>query len=93
MVNPAFMNQSGTIGVIFTAFTLNVSGSEFVTLLGIIVFLLALFFMFRIPVEATIILILPIFLIFMAFSGEFLGLGLAFLMYLGFLLAKNYFIN
>jgi hypothetical protein len=88
-----FFNSTGTIGVIYTAFTQNVSGSELLTLVGIIILIVLFFLMFRIPVEATVVLVLPIVLIFMAFSGNILPLGLAFLLYVGGLLAKNWLIG
>jgi hypothetical protein len=88
-----FINDTGTIGVIYTAFTQNVTGSEVLTLIGIIIMLVLFFMMFRLPVEATIVLVLPIVLIFMAFSGNILPLGLAFLLYVGGLLAKNWLIG
>lgn len=85
-----FVNYTGTIGVIYSAFTQNVTGSEFLTLLGIIIMIMLFFMLFRIPIEATAILILPIVIIFMSFSSDILGIGLALLMYLGLLFAKNF---
>ena len=84
-----FINQTGTIGVIMGAVTNNITGSYFITLLGLMVIILLFFMVFRLPVEATVIFILPLCLVFMAFYGEFLVIGGLLLMYLGFLIAKN----
>ena len=89
----AFINDTGTIGIIYNAATTNITGSEFLTLLGLIVLIIIFFTMFRIPMEMTAIFVLPLMLIFMAYSNNFFAIGGVFLIYLGFLVARNYFIN
>lgn len=88
-----FINQTGTIGVIFEAITNNVTGSVYLTLLGLMIIIILFFMLFRVPIEFTAILILPMCIIFMSFYGEFLVVGLTLLMYIGFLVAKNFFIR
>lgn len=88
-----FINHTGTIGIIYDSATQNITGSEFLTLLGLIVMIIIFFLMFRIPVELTAIFVLPLLMIFMAYSNNFFAIGGVFLIYLGMLVAKNYFIN
>jgi len=85
-------NETGTIGIILKAATMNITGSEFLTYLGIILLVITFFLIFRIPIEATAVLIMPLLLVLMAFSGNLLAIGGAFLIYLGILLAKNFII-
>ena len=92
MVVQNFINESGTIGIIFTSFTNNVSGSSYLTLMSIILLVIVFFMIFRLPVEATAILILPMILIFVAYSGDLIGIGMVALLYVGFLFAKNFII-
>jgi hypothetical protein len=88
-----FINQTGTIGVIYTAATQNITGSEFITLLGLIIIIMAFFMLFGLPIEATAIFILPMLIIFGVYSQELIAtLGLA-LIYLGIIFAKNFFIG
>ena len=87
-----FINSTGTIGIIYQAVNTNITGSDFLTLLGLM-FIIMLFFMsFRIPLEATAILILPLLIIFMAFNNDIFAVGGLVLIYLGILFAKNYFL-
>lgn len=88
-----FINQTGTIGTIYINATQNITGSEFLTLLGIIILIIAFFLMFQIPIEATLILIMPMLTIYAVISNDLVGfLGLT-LLYLGILFAKNFFIT
>jgi hypothetical protein len=88
-----FINQTGTLGVIYQAATQNITGSEFITLLGLIILIMAFFMMFGLPIETTTILILPMLIIFGVYSQELIAtLGLV-LIYLGIIFAKNFFIG
>ena len=87
-----FMNNSGTIGVIYTAFTNNVTGSEFLTLLFIMIFVIGAFMIFRLPMEISILFTLPLVLIMAAYSGEFYAAVGLILLYAGVLLAKYYWV-
>jgi predicted RND superfamily exporter protein len=88
-----FINETGTIGVIYNAVTNNITGSEFLTLLGLILIILLLFLTFRVPIEISAIIILPMLLIFMAFNNSIWAAGGLLLIYLGVLFFKNFFIN
>ena len=89
MVN--YINETGTIGVIYQAININITGSDFLTMLGVTLFIMFCFFLFRIPVEASVILIMPILFIFMAFSSNFLAIVGVMIIYMVILLVKNWF--
>lgn len=89
-----FINQTGFMGELFLNFTTYVSGSSFLTLLAIMILLLGLLTMFRVPIEASLILLLPVILVFMAWSaGGFLAVGGVVIILLGILLAKNWIVR
>ncbi len=89
----AFMNLTGSIGTVYTAINTNITGSEFITLLACIILILMFFMAFRTPIEASVILVLPLILIIMAYTSNLYALGAVILMYIGVLVAKNYLIN
>jgi hypothetical protein len=84
-----------TTGIIYSwmyAMTVNVTGSFFLTTLVIALFLIAFCMFFKIPVEFTAIILLPIHLAFLACVGaDWLSIGGTLLIYLGILLGKNFF--
>jgi len=88
-----FVNESGIISVLLVNATNNLTGDIFLTLLGLVIIIIAFFLMFRIPVELTAILILPLMLTFMSFYGNFVAIGGVLLIYVAFILAKNFFFN
>lgn len=86
-----YINESGFIyGFVYYA-TTNVTGSLFLTLLFILLGLMAMAFAFRVPIEFTIIFLLPLVITLMAFNANFLALGGILLVWLGIILAKNFF--
>lgn len=90
----AFINTTGFIGSIFEAFTINISGSIFITLLAVFILIIGLMTMFRIPFEPILVLVLPMVLVFMAYSsGGFMAVGDVILMIIGVLLAKNWIVR
>lgn len=86
-----FINETGTIGVIVQYATDTVTGSLFLTLLGIVIGLLVLCMLFRMPIEFSAIFVLPILLVGMAYFQEFVAIGGVTLIYLGIILGKNFF--
>jgi hypothetical protein len=88
-----FVNASNAIGMIFVEFTHNISGSIFLSLLAINFLILMFFIMFRVPVLLSLVLSLPLTLSFMAYSSEYLAIGGAIVIYLGFMFGINYFTN
>jgi hypothetical protein len=93
VVPEIFYNSSGSFGLIIDAWTYNVSGDLFLTLLGFVLIILAFCFMFRIPLEFSAIIILPILIVAMSWSSEFLAIGGLTLVYLGILVAKWFIIK
>lgn len=94
MVTPAFfINNTGVIGVVISSMTNNVTGSLFLTLLYIMIVLVALCLGAGLPIEWTLIIMLPLLIVTMAYSSDFLSVGGFALMYLGIIFAKNWFAN
>lgn len=88
-----FINQTGTLGIIFNYATTNITGSPFLTLLFLTLIIMAFFMAFRLPVEASSLFILPMLLVYMSFFSEFIAVGGVFLIYIALILAKNFFIK
>jgi len=75
------------------AFTQNVTGSEFGTVLVIVLTIVALCMMFRLPLALTLPLILPLLIVISINTGEIVSiLGVA-LIYAAILLAKKWIAN
>jgi hypothetical protein len=89
----AFLNESGTLGFLILEFTNNVTGSLFITMLLLIISLMALTMLFRIPLEYSMVYILPLLLVLMAYSSEFLVIGTVVLLYLAIIMAKMWILR
>ena len=92
MVN-FFINQTGSLGVLFKYFTLNITGSETLTILSILLILIAIGFLFRLPIEIIMLITLPIVLLFMAYYSGFMAIGGIILIGLAIIFAVNYFVK
>jgi len=89
-----FINQTGFMGIVFESFTTHVTGNVFITLLAVFVLLIALFMMFRVPLESILVLVLPMVIVFMAYgTGGFLAVGGVIIIMLGVILAKNWIVG
>ena len=86
-----FINTSQIIYTVIDSATTNITGHLFLTFFLFFLLVIGLAIAFKIPVEYTAIFILPLSLVLMGSMQEFLGIGGALLLYLGFLLAKNFF--
>ena len=86
-----FFNETGIIGQVITDITVNVTGSLFLTLLGMVLILMLIAVILRIPIEFSAIFIMPLLLVLMAYTSDFFALGGVFLIYIGILMAKNFF--
>lgn len=84
-----FSAESGSSFYLLEMFN-NFTGSLFVTLLLIVVFLLLMAILLRIPIEFTAILILPFLLSVTAYESSFISVTGVVLIYLGILLANNF---
>lgn len=86
-----FYNETGLLGQVIDGMTVNVTGSIFLTLLGLVILLVLFAVIFRIPIEFTAIFLMPLFFVLMAYrSADFYPIGGVFLIYLGILFAKNF---
>jgi hypothetical protein len=85
-----FLNDSNTVGIIMNAVTYNVTGSETLTLIGVTLFLLLCFALFRVPFELGVIFILPIILIMGAYDGNFVPVVIVSLLLVGSIMAKRF---
>lgn len=94
MTTPTFfLNTTDVIGVVIMALTNNVTGNLFLTLLMILIFLVALCVAASIPIEWTVIFLLPLILYLFAYNSEFLQIAGFALVYIGVLLAKTWVTN
>lgn len=87
-----FINDSGVIGVIVKAGT-DLTGSLFLTVLLIFLALIVLSFMFKLPLDFLAPIVLPIFIVSMAYSTEFLAIGGLLLIYLAVVFSKMFWLN
>jgi len=88
-----FINETGFIGGLLNSITINITGSLFLTLVLILLLCMVIPFLFRVPLEFSMIYTLPLFLLFMAYTSEFLAIGGLILIYLAILSAKNFFLK
>lgn len=86
-----FINYSGSGGLLFSEFFNNVAGSVFLGVLIIVMLITALFMLFGVPVEVVAILIMPLLLVCMAYTSEFLAIGGVGLIYLAVILVRMFF--
>lgn len=88
-----FCNPTEAFCVAIQSFTTDVTGSLFLTLLLIIFGMILVAALFRIPMEMTVILVLPTLIVFASFTNGFLSILGAALIYAGVIFAKNIFIQ
>jgi hypothetical protein len=86
-----FLNETGIIGTILISATNNITGSLFLTLLLLVIIIMVIAALFRLSLEWTAILIMPLLIVLMSYEGLFLPVGGVFLLYLAVLLGKNFF--
>jgi hypothetical protein len=85
-----FINTTETIGIILGSASTTTTGSLFGALLLVMIILIAMAFMFNIPLEFTAVLFLPLVLGCMAFYSQFLATGGVFLIYVSIIITKNF---
>jgi len=88
-----FINTSSGIGFLIIESINGITGSMFLTMLGITLLILTLFVAFRIPIMASLILELPLILSFMAYEQNFIAIGGVILIYLGVVFGLNYILR
>lgn len=85
-----FYNQTQIIGQIINGVTTHMTGGLFLTLLTVVLFIIALCLMFRIPIEFTAIIILPLILTITAYTSEFMSVLGVLLIYMGIIFGKMF---
>lgn len=85
-----FINFNETIGIIIGNATTTTTGSLFLTLLLIVLFFIAIAIVFGIRLEYTAIIIIPLVMGYAAYYSEFVALLLVLLIYLAFIMTKNF---
>lgn len=88
-----FINTTETIGIIIGTASEVTTGSLFLTLMLLLVFLVAFGLLFGIKPEYISILILPYCLACMAYYSDFVAPGGTILIYVAFILTKNYILK
>ena len=83
-----FINESTTSGIILSYGVQNVFGSVTIMIIVFILLLMALCFMFKLPIELTIPLVLPMIIYAMAYNSEIIPIGGVALIYMAILFAK-----
>ena len=93
MAAELFINETGFIATVLTSLTNNITGSLFLSLLMITILLLLICLLFRLPIEFSAVLLVPFFIVCMAATSDYLALGGTILIYLGIIMAKNFFLK
>ena len=89
----AFVNTDGIIGQILIYLTQNITGHEALTYLMIVMTLIGICLMFKMPLELTLPVILPLLIVFGLYATNlFYVLGVA-MLYLAILVAKRWVAN
>lgn len=86
------LNTSGTLG--YAIWGLNdITGSFYVSLFILFIIILAVTLVFKIPLEISGLLLLPLGFGFVVASGSFLPVVIVILIFLGIVLAKHFFFS
>ena len=88
-----FINWTESLGVVLAHGTQYTTGSIFITLLIIMIMLIVFAMLFGIQMEFTAILILPLLLSYMAYYGEFIGVGAVIIIYLALIFTKKFILR
>ncbi len=85
-----FINTTETLGIILGRGTEYTTGSIFLTLFILMLFIVAIGLMFGIKLEFTAILILPLLLSYMAYYSEFIVIGSIIFIYLALIVTQRF---
>lgn len=83
------INSSGVIYQVINGMTSNTTGSDYLTVLLIVIFIILAGFILRMPFELIAILMIPLLIVLMAFDSLFTTLGVIIFIFIGVVLAKN----
>lgn len=87
----ACFNTAGIIYQVVEGLTNSVTGSYFLSLLVMVLVVMTIVAAFRIPVEISAIIVLPLLIALLVCDGDWLSITGVTLIYLGILLGKNFF--
>ena len=87
------MNTTGSMATLFQYATLYITGSETLTLISLLILTILLGLAFRLPIEAVLLIEVPLVLLFMAYYSGFMAIGGLILIGLAVIFALNYFIR
>ena len=88
-----FINTTETLGVILARGTTYTTGSIFLSLFILMVFLVVVAILFGIRLDFAAILILPLLLSYMAYYSEFIAIGSVIIIYIGMVFAQKFLIK
>lgn len=91
--NTGFMNCSQIIGQVIITTSDYTTGSLFLTFLFVMLFLITVAILFKIKLEYTMLLIMPLLLAFMSYYQDFIAFGGVILIYLGIILTKHFILK
>lgn len=91
-INPLMLNESGIIGQILRSGTINLTGTIALTMALIVVILFTFCMLFNIPIEFTLVILLPMILASLAVynTGILMGLLIVFILFLAIIITKNF---
>ena len=92
MVSELFLNQSGAFAGVVNGMA-ELTGNYFSAMLLIIIILILACLAMRLPLEVSVIFVLPFILVCYAFIPDFVAVTGVFLIYMGIVLAKNFFLK
>jgi len=85
-----FINETGIIGIVLASGAQTVTGDIVSALMLVFIMLIAICLMFNIPLEFTVVILLPLALSMASYYSNFMSLLIVMLIYLATLLAKNW---
>ena len=84
------LNQTGTIGKVLEAGTINLTGTMAATLLLIFMVFIAVTIMFKVPLEVTAIILLPFLLAAGAYYSSVVVVLVSLILFISMIIAKNW---
>ena len=86
-----FVNQSGIMNILISYATLHITGSVEFTLLSVMLLFIILGLSFRLPLEVTFLICIPLIISFMAYESSMIQFGGIVLLVLGGILGLKWF--
>jgi uncharacterized ion transporter superfamily protein YfcC len=89
MVFADSLNSTGTIYQIISGMTSNTTGSDTLTVMLILILLILIGIILRMNIELIALIMTPLILVLMAYDTVYTPIGVIFLVFIGYILAKN----